>query len=85
MLCLLLSVPQIQRDLLKFVLDTLYERALGDENSASVTYGVIQALKWQDTINDPEASIRSLLQCPLKLAQNLKLILIIYQFSQPFV
>ncbi|XP_022708397.1 Fanconi anemia group D2 protein-like isoform X2 [Varroa jacobsoni] len=61
-LCLLLSVPQIQRDLLKFVLDTLYERALGDENSASVTYGVIQALKWQDTINDPEALIQRIFE-----------------------
>ncbi|OQR69490.1 Fanconi anemia group D2 protein-like [Tropilaelaps mercedesae] len=50
-------VPQMQRDLLKFVLDTLYERALGDENATAVTYGVIQCLKWQDAINDSEARI----------------------------
>lgn len=54
-LCLLLSVPQIQRDLLKFILDTLYERVLTNEqNASSLLYGVIQALKWQDAINDPE-------------------------------
>ena len=51
-LCLILGIPQIQRELLKTALDILYERVLAEENATVVLAGVIQAIKWQDSITE---------------------------------
>lgn len=55
-LCLVLGIHQIQKELLKIALDILYERVLAEENATVVLAGVIQAIKWQDSITESGVS-----------------------------